>query len=183
MKKKKNPFLFWFALAVIILLIVGLVRHFHIKNFQTVKPGVLYTSGQPRGMDYTRLLYKYHIAAFVNLRSADEHREQNWYNEEITWMRSNGVKYIELPIEKNVPSDGIPDTQNSQKFLQIMSDSINLPVLLHDSSGKKRVSYLAAVWMLKSGGFNLQQTIEKVKHIKGQPLTDQETEFLQSVAK
>lgn len=183
MKNKKNAFLVWFWLAVIILFIVGLVRHFHIKNFQTVMPGVLYTSGQPRGMDYTRLLYGYHIAAFVNLRSADEHHDQNWYNEEIVWMKSNGVKYIELPIEKNSPGDGIPDTEESRKFLEIMSQSTNLPVLLHDSSGKKRVSYLAAVWMLKSGGFNLQQTIDKVQQIKGRPLTDREMEFLQSVAK
>jgi protein tyrosine/serine phosphatase len=183
MKKNKNPFSGWFWMAVIILSIVGLVRHFHIKNFQVVQPGMLYTSGQPEGMDYTRLLYKYHIAAFVNLRCVDEHRDQNWHNEEIVWMKSNGVKYIELPIEKNVPDEGIPDAQDSQKFLEIMSNSTNLPVLVHDSSGKKRVAYLAAVWMLKSGGYNLDRTIEKVKQIKGQPLTDQEMAFLQSVAK
>jgi protein tyrosine/serine phosphatase len=182
MEKNKNPFLGWFWLAVIILSIIGLVKHFQIKNFQVVKPGALYTSGQPRGMDYTRLLYKYHIAAFVNLRSTDEHREQNWYNEEITWMKSNGVKYIELPIEKGVLSEGIPDTQDSRKFLEMMSQSTNLPVLLHDSSGKKRVSYLAAIWMLKSGGFDLQQATNKVQQINGEPLTEQEMNFLKSLA-
>jgi len=181
--KKKSPFLGWFWLVVIILSIVGLVRHFHIKNFHVVKSGVLYTSGQPKGMDYTRLLYKYHIAAFVNLRLTTEHRDQNWYNEEVAWMRSNGEKYIELPIETAVPDEGIPDTQDSQKFLQIMSDSNNLPVLLHDSSGKKRVAYLAAVWMLKSGGYNLQQTLDKVRQIKEKPITDMEMVFLQSLTK
>lgn len=183
MNKKRNPFLFWFWLTVIILGIVGLVRHFHIKNFQVIAPGVLYTSGQPRGMDYTRLLYKYHIATFVNLRHIDEHRDQNWYNEEVSWMRSNSVKYIELPMEKNVSTDDIPDMDNCQKFLEIMNQRTNLPVLLHDSNGKKRVTYLAAIWMLKSGGFNLQQTIEKVKQIKGQSLTNEETAFLESITK
>ncbi len=181
--KNKNPFSFWFWLTVIILAVIGLVRHFHIKNFQVVAPGVLYTSGQPRGMDYTRLLYKYHIATFVNLRKIDEHRKDNWYTEEISWMRNKGVKYIEMPMEKHVSIDDIPDMNNLQKFLDIMSQSSNLPVLLHDSSGRKRVAYLAAVWMLKSGDFNLQQTIEKVKQIKDQPLTEQETAFLQSIAK
>jgi protein tyrosine/serine phosphatase len=147
-----------------------------------IKPGVLYTSGQPRGMDYTRLLYKYHIATFVNLRSASEHREVNWHNEETAWMRSNGVKYIELPLEKDVLDNGIPDTEASRKFLEIMSEEINLPVLLHDSSGKDRVSYLASIWMLKSGGFNLEQTIERIKQIKGQPLTEQEMNFVKSLA-
>ena len=183
MKKKKNPFMFWFWLTIIILSVIGLTKHFYIKNFQTITPGVLYTSGQPQGMDYTRLLYKYHIATFVNLRFPDEHRERNWYNEEVSWMRSNSVKYIELPIEKNVSADDIPDMNNTRKFLEVMSQGVNLPVLLHDSNGKKRVAYLAAVWMLKLGDFNLKQTIEKVKQIKGKPLTDQEAAFLQSITK
>ena len=182
MEKKKNPIVGWLWLAVIIIAVVGLVRHFHIKSFQIVKPGVLYTSGQPRGMDYTRLLYRYHIAAFVNLRNTDEHREHNWYNEEVSWMRDNGVKYIELPIEKNVPGDEIPNAESCLKFLEIMNERANLPLLMHDSSGKKRVAYLAAVWMLKSGGFDLNQTMEKVKQIKGGPLSEQEIDFLKSFA-
>jgi protein tyrosine phosphatase (PTP) superfamily phosphohydrolase (DUF442 family) len=182
MKKNKNPLLLWFWLMVIILSVVGLVKHFHVKNFQTIAPDVLYTSGQPRGMDYTRLLYKYHIATFVNVRTADEHREHNWHNEEITWMRGNGVRYIELPIEKRGPSQGIPDEETCRKFLDIMSNSTNLPVLVHGSSGTKRDVYLAAVWMLKAGGFTLDQTIEKVKQINSELLTDREMDFLKSLA-
>jgi hypothetical protein len=183
MKNNKNPFLFWFWLTVIILSIIGLTKHFHIRNFQVIAPGVLYTSGQPEGMDYTRLLYKYHIATFINLRYPDEHRERNWYNEEVSWMRRNSVKYIELPIEKNVSIDDVPDMNNCQKFLEIMNQRSDLPVLLHDSNGKKRVTYLAAIWMLKSGSFNLQQTIEKVKQIKGKPPTENDLAFLQSITK
>jgi protein-tyrosine phosphatase len=183
MKKKKSPIFGLLWVIVIALFVTGLVKHFHIKNFQVIKPGVLYTSGQPRGMDYTRLLYKYHIATFVNVRSASEHREVNWYNEEAAWMRTNGAKYIELPLEKNVLDDGIPDTQATRKFLEIMSDGGNLPVLVHDSSGKDRVSYLASIWMLKSGGFTLEQTIEKIKKIKRQPLSEQEMDFLKSLVK
>ena len=88
---------------MIVIAVVVMVRHFHIKNFKTVAGGVLYTSGQPRGMDYTRLLYKYHIATFVNVRQSSEHREENWYNEEQTWMKGDGnsVYYVEIPIEKH----------------------------------------------------------------------------------
>ncbi|MFA5292897.1 MAG: dual specificity protein phosphatase family protein [Phycisphaerae bacterium] len=181
MAKKKNPVIGWLWIAAIVLLAVVLVKHFYIKNFQVIKPGVLYTSGQPRGMDYTRLLYKYHIAAFVNVRKTDEHREQNWHNEEVAWMKSHGVTYIELPIDKDVADDGIPDLETSGKFLEIMDERANIPVLLHDNTGKKRVSYLAAVWMLKSGGFNLDKTVEKIKQLKGQPLNEQEMEFLRSL--
>ena len=76
MKKRKTPF-GWVIILLVIAGAILLVRHFHIKSFYIVQPGVLYISGQPRGMDYTRLLYKYHIATIVNVRFASEHRERN----------------------------------------------------------------------------------------------------------
>lgn len=183
MKKKKNAFIAWFWLLMVIIAITGLVRHFHIKKFQVIKQDILYISGQPRGMDYTRLLYKYHIATIVNVRSVVEHREQNWHNEEIIWVKDNGIKYTELPIEKHGPTSGMPDADTTAKFLAIMSQNGNLPVLIHGSSGTKREVYLAAAWMLKSGGFTLEQTMEKVKQTNNEPLTSREMEFLQAMAK
>lgn len=166
-----------------IVLIAGavflLVRHFHIKHFNVIEPDVLYTSGQPRGMDYTRLLYKYHIGSIINIRSASEHRERHWHNEEVTWVRNNGVKYYELPIEK---SNYLPDEQTRQQFLAIMADKANLPVLLHDSNGRKRVSILAAVWAIKANKYSAAEAIELVERIKEQPALDTEKSFINSLA-
>ena len=135
MKKKKSP-----AGLIIILLAVSvvvlLVRHFHIKDFNIISPGVLYTSGQPRGMDYNRLLYRYHIATIVNVRTSYEHRERNWRNEELVWVRNNGVNYVELPFQKR---DRVPDANTRERFLAVMSDSSDLPVLLHGSGDDGRV--------------------------------------------
>lgn len=175
------------GLIIIVLLITAaavlLVRHFHIKNFHTVKPGVLYTSGQPRGMDYTRLLYKYHIAAIVNVRSASEHRERNWYSEEVTWVRNNGVKYFELPIERHNLAKSFHDEAVQKKFLEIMAEIENRPVLLHGSSGRKRVSMLAAVWLIKSGGLSVEETVKVVEKINdNRKLTEAEIEFINQLA-
>lgn len=152
-----------------------LVRHFHIKNFHIVEPDVFYTSGQPRGMDYTRLLYKYHIATIINVRSSTEHRERNWYNEEVTWVRNNGVSYFELPIDKD---SYLPDQQTQQQFLAIMADKVNLPVLVHDSNGRKRVSILAAVWVVKAQGYSVEKAVELVGEIKEQPVLEAEKKFI-----
>jgi protein tyrosine phosphatase (PTP) superfamily phosphohydrolase (DUF442 family) len=182
MKKNKSKFMGWLVLAAIIFVAVIIVRHFHIKNFNTVMPDVLYTSGQPRGMDYTRLLYKYHIASIVNIRNTTEHREENWHNEEITWVKNNGVKYVELPVKKDSAASNTPDANVIEKFLTVMSDKNNLPVLVHDSSGKKRVAYLAAAWMLRSGEFTYEQTVEKIEKINDRPLNEQEADFLKSLS-
>lgn len=175
-KKSKTGYIF---LAAVILLVVFLVRHFHIKNFHVIEPGILYTSGQPRGMDYTRLLYKYHIASIVNLRSSSEHREDNWYNEEITWVRDKGVNYFELPVDKN---DHLPDKKSQAEFLNIMKNKENLPVLLHDSNGRKRVSMMAAVWLLRAGRYKLDDTVKTVNRIKERSLTEAERQFIRNLA-
>jgi len=178
-RKKQSPV----GLIIILLVIAAailLVRHFHIKNFNVIEPEVLYTSGQPRGMDYTRLLYKYHIGTIVNIRCASEHREKNWYNEEITWVRNNGVKYIELPIDRSRNrADYFPDRATQERFLEIMADKENLPVLLHGSSGKKRVPMLTAVWLIKSQGYTVEETVKVVEKINGdRKITETETKFI-----
>ena len=160
-----------------------LVRHFHIKNFHVIETGVLYTIGQPRGMDYTRLLYKYHIATFVNVRCADEHREENWYNEERTWVGDNGVNYVELPMERTDRARQFPYKETQQMFLKIMSAQENLPVLVHGSSGRKRVSMLAAVWLIRSRGKNATEAIEIVEAIRENPVTDVERRFVESLVR
>jgi len=176
-KKKHSPNTLIITLLITAAAIL-LVRHFHIKNFNIVEPEVLYTSGQPRGMDYTRLLYKYHIATIVNVRCASEHRERNWYNEELTWVKNNGVAYRELPIDRK---DCFPDEPTQQEFLKIMSDKTSLPVLLHDSSGKKRVSMLASVWLRKARGYSVEDTVQLVEKIKDQPVTTAERGFIENL--
>jgi protein tyrosine/serine phosphatase len=152
------------------------IRHFHISGFCAIIPDTLYTSGQPRGMDYMRLLYKYHISTIVNVRSASEHRERHWHNEELTWTKENAVKYIELRIGKR---DYFPDNQVQSKFFSLMSDRENLPVLLHGSGDDKRVAMLTAAWLRKEKGLSSDDTIVQVKKIIDErPLTEEEIDFI-----
>lgn len=178
-KKKQSPVALYIILLVTAAIIL-LVRHFHIKNFHIIAPEVLYISGQPRGLDYTRMLYKYHIATIVNVRSASEHREKNWHNEEITWVRNNGVKYIELPIEK---ADYFPSKETQDKFLSIMADKNNLPVLLHGSGGETRVPILTAVWLIKAKGYTAEEAAEVVEEINDdRKITEAEMRFITQLA-
>ena len=159
---------------------VLLVRHFHIKDFCTIEPAVLYTSDQPRGMDYTRLRYKYHIATIVNIRPLTEHRDQNWYSEEIVASRNNGLNYIEMPIEKR---NYFPDSNMQDTFLSIMADKNNLPVLLHGSGDDKRVAMLVAVWLEKTKDYSVEETIRTVKKIiDDRELTDDEISFINNLS-
>jgi protein tyrosine/serine phosphatase len=177
--KKKNPLRTIITIAIIAGAIGLLIKNFWIPELACISPGVLYTSGQPRGMDYTRLLYKYHIATIINLRSPAEHREQNWYSEEMTWVHSNGVKYIEIPLERNINDpEHFPDANMQQKFLAIMADKENLPVLVHDGKGENRVAIFSAVWLAKGQRLPIEQVLAKTVVIKEEPLTEQEKNFI-----
>jgi protein tyrosine/serine phosphatase len=180
--KKKNPLRTIVTIAIIAAVSVLLVKHFHIKNFRTISPGILYTSNQPRGMDYTRLLYKYHIGTIINLRSPAEHREQNWYNEEITWVRGNGIKYFEMPLDRNINDPNhFPDANMQEQFLAIMANRENLPLLVHDGSGESRGAMLAAVWLAKNQQHPVEQVLAEAAKIKNESLVDAETSFIRSM--
>ena len=184
MKNKKNPLKLPITVAILIAAAVLLVKSFQISDLNVISPGILYASAQPRGMDYTRLLYKYHIATIINLRSPAEHRERNWHNEEITWVRSNGVKYFEMPLDRDISVPGhFPDAKMQEQLLAIMADKANLPVLVHDSSGESRVAMLSAIWLARGCRLPAQQVIETASEIKKSPLTDLEKQFINDLAK
>jgi protein tyrosine phosphatase (PTP) superfamily phosphohydrolase (DUF442 family) len=180
---KKKPSIVKKILVIVLISasIYLLVKHFHIKDFRTIEPAVLYTSGQPRGMDYTRLRYKYHIATIVNIRPITEHRDQNWYSEEIVASRNNGLNYIEMPIEKG---NYFPDSRTQDAFFSIMKDKNNLPVLLQGSGDDKRVAMLVAVWLEKTKGYSIEETIRAVKKIVDhRELTTDEISFINNITK
>lgn len=180
--KRKNPLRTVVIISLIVISAFLLVRCFLIKRFNVVTPGVLYTSGQPRGMDYYRLLYKYHIATIVNLRSPVEHREKNWRSEEITWVRSTGVRYFEMPLDRDINNPGyFPDANMQEQFLAIMADKTNLPVLVHDGSGKSRPAMIAAVWLIKAEKRPAEDVLATAEKIKNEPLGEPETKFIHSL--
>jgi len=162
MKKNKHPLHGFIIILLIVAVAVFLVKDFHIQDFCVMKPGVLYTSGQPRGMDYTRLLYRYHLATIVNIRLVTEHQDDNWHSEEVVWARNNGINYVGMSIEKG---RYFPDKQTQDKFLAIMAERKNLPVLLHGGGDDKRVAMLAAVWLEKGQGCSVEETTKLVEKI------------------
>jgi protein tyrosine phosphatase (PTP) superfamily phosphohydrolase (DUF442 family) len=176
---KKKPFQHIITVVFIIVVAVLLVRHFYIRDFRIIAPEVLYVSGQPRGMDYMRLLYKYHIATIINVRPTSEHREINWHSEELIWTREHAVKYVEMPIEKQ---KYFPDQQIQDQLFEVMGERRNLPVLLHGSGDDKRVAMLVAAWLRKKQGLSVDETLVQVKKvIDERPLTPEEISFINSL--
>ena len=90
--------------------------------------------------------------------------------------RPNGVKYIELPIDKK---NYFPNKKTQEQFLAVIADAENRPVLLHGSGGEKRVPVLTAVWLIKSEGLSAEETIKIVEKINDdREVTEAENKFI-----
>jgi len=179
MKKKKKKLNSVIYILLIALAIVVVVRYLHIHDFVVVQKEELYVCGQPSGMDYARLAYKYHIATIVNIRPASEHRDQNWYNKEIVETKSLGIQYIQIPIEKN---QFFPDTAAQAQFLAVMAERKNRPVLLHGGTDDSRVAMLVAVWLCKSQRYSSEQALEVVREIiDDRSLKEEEIHFVRQL--
>lgn len=150
------------ALTVVGLATVALVRHFHIRHFSEVREGALYRSGQPEGLDWARLNYRYHIHTVVNLRSRDERREGDWYEAEHQAADKYEQRLVELPMD-----DPVPTGEQADSWLRIAADPANWPILVHCERGKDRTGTLIALYRMYLQGWTLKQAMDELVNVKG----------------
>lgn len=175
--KTKNRSLIVNLLVFCLIIILG-VRHFYIKDFRIIQGGILYVSDQPRGMDYARLAYKYHIASIINVRTVSEHLDQNWHNQEIVKTKTLGIQYVSIPIEDK----DFPDIPQQKQFLSWMADKKNLPVLIHGYGDDSRVAMMVAAWLRCEQGYTKEKTIEVVRTIiDDRPLRENEIQYIEQL--
>ena len=62
-----------------------------------------------------------------------------------------------------------------------MADASNHPVIVHGSSGKKRVSMLVSVWLIKEKGYGVEDAVEVVERIKEAQITVEEKKFIREL--
>jgi protein tyrosine/serine phosphatase len=141
-----------------------------MKRLRVVQPGVLYRSGQLSVDGFTRAVLRYRIRTIVNAQDEwpDPDVVGNWFNtgtiKESELCRQLGVNYVHLAPDlisrRRVPRDrpGAVD-----RFLEIMDDPANHPVLLHCRAGLHRTGVLAAVYRMEYQGWGQLQAIEEMK--------------------
>jgi uncharacterized protein (TIGR01244 family) len=77
-------------------------------------------------------------ASILNLRQASENGAN--VDAEAEAAKTAGLRYVHLPLNGSAPDPAVVD-----QFLQIVTDPVNQPVLVHCSSGNRA----AALWLVK----------------------------------
>ncbi len=161
------------ALAV---LIVGMpivyyrATYAHAKRLRVVAPGILYRSGWMTANGFRDALTRYRIRTVVNL--------QDEFPNPVLSARYLGgptvrekelcenltVRYVWLPPDLISRRQAAHDRPRAiEKFLAIMDDPKNYPVLIHCKAGLHRTGVMAAVYRMEYQGWSHVRAIAETK--------------------
>lgn len=149
-------------------------RNAHYRNLRTVKPGVLYRSGQLSQTGLGRVIHDYGIRTVVTLRDpAVSGKEPDWGEEE--FCRKMDIQYVRIPPKRwwSPTSDPAPAEAGVQTFLSIMDDPANHPVLVHCYAGVHRTGAHIAIYRMEYDRWSNPHALDEMRALGYRNLDDE----------
>lgn len=124
-----------------------------IRNFLQVTPQFC-TAGQPRLENFAQLKAS-GVKTVLNLRQPSEHRAE----EEKTVVEQAGMKYVNVPVNYQHPSD-----ESVDDFLKVTDDPANRPMFIHCTAAIR----VGAFWLIRRvmrDGMSWEAALEEAKKV------------------
>ncbi|MCD9853369.1 dual specificity protein phosphatase family protein [Epilithonimonas sp. JDS] len=154
-------------LVVAVLLVAGFV--FYQKkvryNLVTISENKVYNSGVIAPEKLPEVLSDHHIKTVIDLRDGFVQTELNPETkkqvnaEEYAMNKIAGVKYF------NLPTDQIPQDSTVQKFLKIMDNPKNYPVLIHCHHGVGRSRLFSSIYRIEYENFSNEDARSHARYL------------------
>jgi protein tyrosine/serine phosphatase len=170
------PYLRWtFGIAIATLVSVVPVVHYrweytHAKRLREVVPGKLYRSGSMTADGFADALARYGFRTIINLQ--DEWPDPELSQSYFRWKKVHekelcerlGVRYVYLPPD-TISRRKVPQERPAaiDKFLEILADPGNYPILLHCRAGLHRTGVMTAVYRMEYDGWTPAQALRELK--------------------
>lgn len=123
-------------------------------RFDTVKPGVLYRSGQLTTEQLKDAIDRYGIRTVVNFQVRDR-----TLVEEENLVTGLGLKFVNLPM----PGDGFGEERQFREFLTLMDDPASRPVLIHCAAGTCRTGAAVALYRFERDGWSIDDVTAEME--------------------
>lgn len=147
-------------LVAVLLLVVGVElvwqRYFATYHLATVQAGVLYRDGAANIRQLKAAVDQVNAKTVICLiddqELADPTKPQ--FRQEMDFLKQKGVRVERIPI----PLGGWPATPDVQRFLDLVNDKNNQPVLVHCAQGVRRTAMMVAAYQESTLGYDKDKT-------------------------
>jgi tyrosine-protein phosphatase SIW14 len=142
----------------------------HGKRLREVDAGKLYRCGQLTATGFAEVVGRHGIKTVLNLQDEfpDPDVDRGFVGtgtvKESALCRQLGVRYVHLPPDlisrRDVPAHR---PEAIDKFLAVMDDPANYPVLVHCRAGLHRTGVLVAVYRMEYQGYSPREAVRDLK--------------------
>lgn len=135
------------------------------RHFRTVRERLFYRSGQMNGPGLARTVHDFGIKTVITLRDANKPSDPPPDLSEENWCRENGLNYHRFRPLAWESGDGLPAPveSNISKYLQILGDTKNYPILLHCFAGIHRTGTYAAIYRMEVEHWPLEKAVHEMR--------------------
>ncbi len=156
MFKKRRTLILGLVLAVAA--VAGGLTYRHHKRYKHLAihdPGMVYRSAWLEADVFREIIEKYQIRTVLNLCEPGELGEERCIDQRQA-VRGSGAKLIEMPI----PAATIdPSDPEIAKFIDLLGDPKNYPLLVHCQHGVTRTAKVLAMYDILFRGMTADQSI------------------------
>jgi protein tyrosine/serine phosphatase len=140
------------------------------KRLREVTPGRFYRSGQMTAPGFIDTVNRYHIKVIVNLQDEypDPEIALGYFTSktipESELCRQLGVRYVYLPPDL-IPRRLIPAHRPTaiDRFLALLDDEANYPILIHCRAGMHRTGVMTAVYRMEYEGYGPLDALREMR--------------------
>jgi protein tyrosine/serine phosphatase len=129
-------------------------------NFHIVREGVLYRSGQMSLAGLKETIHELGIRTVVNFRDGSQPADRV----EEAYCRAAGIRFVRIPP---MSWDGMRGSaeidEGVDRFLAVMNDPKNYPVLIHCMAGIHRTGAYCSIYRMEREGWSNERAIAEMK--------------------
>lgn len=135
------------------------------RNLRVVREGVLYRSGQMSVAGLEQVIHDYGITTVISLRESHQPGDPPPDRNEEAYCRSNAIRYFRIPHQAwQAPAGCRPPVDDGvQRFLEIMDDPANYPVLIHCFAGDHRTGAFCGIYRMEYEGWSADKTTAEME--------------------
>lgn len=134
-------------------------------NLVTISENKVYNSGVVAPDHLPEFLKSHNIKSVIDLRDGEEQTELNPETKKQVGAEENAINKISGVNYFNLPTDQIPQDTTVQKFLKIMDNPKNYPVLIHCHHGVGRSRLFSSIYRIEYENFSNEDARSQARYL------------------